>query len=299
MIIPPTVVEQMLNTDERLRQEAQARLVNGSGNSEQTQILVPTHYPDGRYSGQRLTTRGVTEYLRHRGSSANAFLESDVNCTPEFSPQFLDTLRNSLTQQMRGGRRSSNVIMRPAHTVAIMRENDKMWLLDSYNAHGAVDRDHVPLLRFLRDSFPNIRLLTSRDKIQNDYHHCSHFSIESVEAIEHDLQNTNRTLEQFVRQIDTGAYWDAEPEREQIYRSLGVETVNTPAPVVRFAQSLSLIDKVTANSDEFHRRRNWISHGSYANLTRANCRHVGGKLRNCSIERMANEFNNTMIQREE
>lgn len=252
----------------------------------------PYNYPDGRYSGEGLTLAkgGIAAYTTSKKLDARLFIHPDPKCTPKFDTPFLHKLGQSLEQQRGLG---CSIIARGGHTVSLLQDGDLFWLLDSYNAYGAKDNDHLPLLKFLRNIFPNSVIRTSRDKIQNDYHNCSIFSIESALAIMTDMWHSGRNLDRFAREIDTKPEgYFPEDAKAGMYRELRVQPTITPACVAPFAQSLTLTDNITQNSREFSEIKHWLPGGSYRaqyaeSLTYC---HEKGKLINRNIQNKSDLF---------
>jgi len=235
----------------------------------------PYFFPsDNSLSGMGLTPLGLTEYLLYlyrqdpeTHKNTLACINWDPNCTPDFDPKFFEKMIGRMNSE---SKRASFLIYRGNHTVSVMKEDDTLLLLDSYNAFGAKDSDHIPLLANLRKNFPESKIFTLNDKIQNDYHNCAFFAANSTGAIEKYLQHEGVSLAEFIQTLDTNKIHT--PQRDnpgdcfkvQKYVEHGVRTIPVPPQLVSFVQSLTLAEKIADGSEEFVRGRPWHPYGSYA-----------------------------------
>ena len=240
------------------------------------QFFRPYHFPsDGLLSGHGLTPQGFAEYLTYLEEqepniykNAVAHINSNPECTPRFDKAFLASFGNSLTGQT-GKRRGMHFIYRGNHTVSLLKEGDNFLLLDSYNAYPALDADHLPLLEYIRQKFPQSNIYTLHDKIQSDYHNCSFFATQSAGAIERALQNQDVSLLEFIKSIDTQKVHSPtlncpnDTLKMQEYERLGIKTIPVPPQLVPFVQSLSLVDKIIQGSRAFTEQCAWLPYGSY------------------------------------
>lgn len=171
-------------------------------------LYRPYHFPnDGSLSGNGLTPQGLSKYVNYLAetdpetyNNAITHINSDPECTPNFDEAFLGNIARTIKN---GHGRGMHIIYRGNHTVSLLNEDNTFLLLDSYNAYGAKDADHLPVLEFIRQRFPQAEIFTLHDKIQNDYHNCAFFSCQSAGAIERYLQHEGGTLGQFIGNLDT------------------------------------------------------------------------------------------------
>ncbi|MCL2484401.1 MAG: hypothetical protein FWE79_03325 [Firmicutes bacterium] len=243
-------------------------------------LYRPYHYPEdhpraGELSGEGLTPKGLETYLAKLSrlhpeilSMVQPLISGDPSTTPEFNDKFFEEAYSVLKNS--NGRIISPVY-RPNHTVGIIKEEDNILLVDSYNAYGAKDADHIPLLRFLRDTFRGAKIHTLHDKMQNDYHNCAFFAVQNLIKVERELKSLGISLPEFIEQIDThklhlptiGNINDL--KKIQSYGELDIRTVATPACLVPHIQSLKQARATAEGSADFRRRRLYLPYGTHEN----------------------------------
>jgi len=276
-------------------------------------LYRPYYYPEGhpragRFSGHGLSPTGLGAYLsfmtkRHPQllSNLEPLIDADPNCTPEFDDQFFEhaysVLRNT-------DGRLLLPVYRQNHTVGLIKEDDQFLLLDSYNAYGAKDADHIPLLRFLRSSFRDASITTLHDKMQNDYHNCAFFAVHNLLKVEREISNQQISLPQFIERIDTrklhtpviGCINDT--KKMQSYRELGIHSIATPACLVPHIQSLKQATATAENSTEFRLTRVYLPYGTHENELRKYTvmgEHKGRHVHmNTNIQSANDEFRSTL-----
>jgi len=236
------------------------------------------HYPQGHHragelSGQGLSATGLDVYLTHQKKkhpellgNVKALVNSDPHCTPEFTEEFWDRAFSTLQKI---NRRTLFPIYRRNHTVGLIKEEDQFLLLDSYNAFGAEDADHVPLLRFLRNNFSSASISTLHDKMQNDYHNCAFFAVQNLLKVEREISGQNISLPQFIEQIDTQKVYTPtignhkDIKKITSYDEMNIASIATPACLVPHIQSLSQANKTTENSVDFRSPRVYLPYGTH------------------------------------
>jgi len=225
------------------------------------EIYQPYHYPEehknaGVLSGFGLSAFGLGKYLERQQIKTNPLISHDPDCTPSFDKQFLDKAFEVISQS---DKLSFFPIYRRNHTVGLVKEDDHFLLLDSYNAFGAKDADHIPLLRFLRENFKDSHIHTLHDKMQSDYHNCAFFTVQNLVKVERELNNKEISLAKFIQEIDTEKYHQESLDnfedvvKMKHYRELGIQSVATPACLVPHFQSVKTAKAITKNSPEFNK----------------------------------------------
>lgn len=238
----------------------------------------PYKYPEehplvGELSGYGLTPKGLWAYLNYQKKKHPSLLgyikpliSHDPECKPEFNENFLEEAHKTL-RASEG--RTLFPIYRQNHTVGLVKEDKQFLLLDSYNAFGAKDADHIPLLRFLRENFKGAQISTLHDKMQNDYHNCAFFTVQNLLKIENELGGQKISLPKFIEQIDTRKYSQATRENQddiakiEAYNELGIESIATPACLVPHVQSLRVADSIALESEEFRKPYAHLPYGTH------------------------------------
>lgn len=198
-----------------------------------------------------LTEAGLGYYFYKRkldegelAKNIDIIIDYDLEAGPNFSEgareEIIEKLRNSPEDK-----RVSWIIHRDGHTVSLIREGEKFLLLDSYNAHGAEDADHLPLLRIVRDLFPDAKIYTLRDKIQNDYCNCRIFAFENLIEIERYCEFHHCGLDRVINSDAEIFFADPDQVKDEAYRELSVIAIPTPIAIIPHIQSVSQIREIT------------------------------------------------------
>ena len=207
-----------------------------------------------------LTETGLLNYFENRKeetdllNNTELILDMDRGAGPDFSPEIGETIKKEITKNSRHERRHNYIIHRDGHTVALMQEGDTFLLLDSYNAHGTPDMDHIPLLQIIRDTLPEAKIYTLHDRIQSDYNNCRVFATEGTIECERFMRKRGMRLNDLIALSFTENIFDNknryESDREYnlkdcFYNEIGVEQISTPIPLVPFIQSYTSINTAT------------------------------------------------------
>lgn len=157
------------------------------------------------------------------------------------------------------------IIHRDGHTVTLFREKDTFMLCDSYNAYGAKDADHIPILRMIRDEAKklgkDVKIYTENDKIQRDYDNCRIFSLETAVLTLNYLNQSGKSLADLIEQTkeNVGLQFAAEGDNDNksvAYKELNVEAIPTLLTIIPLIQSGSQIVKIAQRCND----RSWIEY---------------------------------------
>lgn len=198
-----------------------------------------------------LTEAGLAEYFEIRKleepeltKNMSLIIDYDVNATPEFSKNMQNEIKTTLLKSS-DDKRSDYVIHRDVHTVSLIREKNKFLLLDSYNAHGTKDMEHIPLLKIIRELFPTGEIYTLHDKMQKDYYNCRIFSIENLIEIERFCKFHKCDLSDVIESNKDICFYNFDSDKEKFYKELNVNPIGTPLPIIPKIQSIRQIEKIT------------------------------------------------------
>lgn len=201
-----------------------------------------------------LTEAGLGYYFYKRKSDEGELAENidiiidyDLAAGPDFSARARAEIEEKLTNSP-ANKRVSWVIHRDGHSVSLIREGNRFLLLDSYNAHGANDADHLPLLKIIRNLFPKAEIYTLRDKMQNDYYNCRIFALENLIEIERYCRMHNCGLNAVIGGAARIYFEDLEPVKDGAYEELSVRAIGTPVAIIPHIQS---VRQIRAISEEY------------------------------------------------
>lgn len=196
-----------------------------------------------------LTEVGLYAYFLRRQTEEPTILENvdliidyNLDAGPSFSEEARGKLREAFSQPCE--HRKSFIVHRDGHTVAVIREGNNFLLLDSYNAHGAKDHDHFPLLEIIRECNPEAQIYTLYDKIQNDYYSCRIFSVENIVEIEKYCRENRCGLLQVIRESELvpPQYCDRDETKDRFYTEHNIIPIGIPIPILHHVQSLKILN---------------------------------------------------------
>lgn len=217
----------------------------------------PSASPDATV--ETLTEAGLAKYFTIRRleepqltSNITLVIDYDLSAGPNFSADMRQRLDEALRTSP-SNRRVSIIIHRDGHTVSLIREGNKFLLLDSYNAHGAKDADHIPLLEIIRHSFPEAEIYTLYNKMQSDYYTCRIFALENIIEIERYCRNHSCGLEEVIAS-NSRIKEEPDPIKDALYEDLklNIRAIGIPVPIIHHVQSMCLIKSI---SDELEALR--------------------------------------------
>ncbi|MDD2839554.1 MAG: hypothetical protein PHY80_00290 [Rickettsiales bacterium] len=197
-----------------------------------------------------LTEAGLYAYFSRRKeeelevlANTSLIIDYDLGAGPSFSEEARSELKNAFSRLHRG--RESFIIHRDGHTVAVIRECDNFLLLDSYNAHGTKDHDHLPLLQIIRKCNPEAKIFTLHDKMQSDYYSCRIFSVENIIEIEKYCRENRCSLSQIIGEselIPPQFYADYDDAKDKFYTENHIVPIGTPIPILHHVQSVKYLN---------------------------------------------------------
>ena len=213
------------------------------------QLLRPYFFPasDGRgddsFSGPGFTQLGAIKYIQNQiekeeqgteiYKNLTCFFNWDPKCTPAFDKDFLNAMRKRLEASDDGW----FIIYRQNHTTSLIKQGNEFLFLDSYNAYGAKDADHIPVLENLRAWFPEGNLSVLPDKTQSDYNNCLIFAVEYLVAVLRTMKYENQSLAEFKANVPSNKIYP-EDEKAKEYKRLGIHVLpGTPECIIEFVQS--------------------------------------------------------------
>lgn len=221
-----------------------------------------------------LTEEGLDVYLMFRCkeegrdliNKIETIIDYDLQAGPNFSDNMQRRLKEKLTEDIVG--RKHYIVHRDGHTVLLTREVDEngvncFLLTDSYNAYGATDADHLPLLEIVRGMYPNAEIYTLNDKIQRDYNNCRIFAVESAIRYEEFCNVGNRNIIDLKNSNDQ-IYFDPNNinnnnnnynNKKEAYNELKIEAIPTPLPIIPLIQSMKQIKGSSNNEEKLQKNR--------------------------------------------
>ncbi len=235
-----------------------------------------------------LTEAGLAKYIDIRMSeepeltkNIKLIIDYDINATPEFSRVMQKEIKKNLLSSSNRDR-ISFIIHRDIHTVGLIKEKDKFLLLDSYNAHGTDDCEHIPLLKIIRELFPYSKIYTLHDKMQKDFCNCRIFSVENIIEIERFCKFHNCGLSEVIDSNKNIYFSDFDQKKDIDYRYLNISSIATPLPIISKIQSLKQIKKITNDFRLLKVKRNKLeTYFDYLN-------------KNINIDKYGKEINRTI-----
>lgn len=250
------------------------------------------HYdPIHNKTVQTLTEDGLEYYLFFKKikepeltNNIELIIDPDKKATSEFSEQMRKKLKDVLSKNFIG--RKHYIIHRDGHTVLLTVEQDehgnKIFLLtDSYNAFGTKDDDHLPLLRIIRELYPEAEIYTQHDKTQNDYCNCRIFAVNSAIEYERFCRDHNCKINKIIESGDKTFF--EQDSKIDAYRELNIQTIPTPIPIMKFIQSMEQLNYVSDNLESLGNE----AHSDSLHLVK-----IGNKTVNATISYEAEKFEN-------
>jgi hypothetical protein len=212
-----------------------------------------------------MSTRGLEEFYNYYLKEINPTLEiisqdtdvEDYEYSEERRCKFCLEKQEEIKKffETKGESLRSVIIHRKNHTISAVKQDDCIFVMDSYNASGVPDNDLSSTLRIIRDASGDAKIFVLNDILQFDYSSCRYYSILFSSILCEYLTKNNLSLRDFIGRGEcvepfytaerlkttySGQLRDevavGEEKRQRDYGEMGVMPIGTPYLFVPFTQ---------------------------------------------------------------